>query len=202
MLSQVIQSVTFFVALLKLDLLISEKCRGGKCPYCGGPLHRAYFLRKGVGAASLAAGGAKEAMRYGLCCGHCRQRLLPASAAFLGRKVYVAAAVLLATREIQNRLDPESVRVLQSLLGVSVKTLKRWVAFFKDGFPRGRQWQDVRGFLGPDVRDCDLPDGLLRYFWRVCGDGLDGLRACLCFLATGRVEVQHLPCVALAKQGE
>lgn len=189
MISRVVQSVSFFVLLRALDEKISGEYLDGVCPQCGGPLHRASYQRKGVGAAPLQEGGAREATRYGLCCGHCRCRQLPPSVMFLGRRVYMYPAILLATMMCQGRRSSRTKLYLRRHLGVDGKTIKRWVEYFRDGFVRTKSWQRVRGFLGSKVCDDALPRSLLVFFWREFGRGESGLVRCLCFLATGQVEV-------------
>lgn len=185
MLSQVVGSVTFFYSLQALDKQISEERREAGCLECEGPLHRASYARKAAGAAPVAEGGAREAVRYGLCCGQCRRRALPPSVLFFGRRWYVYPTILLATILCQGRVTGRPLGALQALLGVSRKTLLRWVEYFREVFPRSAPWQAIRGRFGAAVRDQELPWSLLASFWWECGRLDEALVRYLGHLASG-----------------
>ena len=88
----------FFEALAQIDEKIVDQIAAGRCPVCGGPLHRSDFARKPRGALMAAAGEA-FVTRFSLCCGRdgCRKRATPPSLRFLGRRVYLGAVVILAS---------------------------------------------------------------------------------------------------------
>lgn len=183
MLSQVVGSVTFFSAFQAVDKAISEERRDAGCLLCEGPLHRASYPRKAAGAAPVAEGGARGAVRYGLCCGQCRHRVLPPSVLFFGRRWYVYPAILLATILCQGRVTGRPFGALQALLGVSRKTLLRWVEYFREVFPKSAPWQTIRGRFDATVMDQELPWSLLACLWRECGRLDVALRRCLGLLA-------------------
>lgn len=188
MLLQLLQSASFFDKLLEIDKELSDGLRLERCSSCGGPLHCASYERSAWGAAPLKEDGRRAATRFGLCCGHCRQRALPPSVIFLGRRFYMCGVILVLTMAFQGRKSGHAVKKLQEQVGVSVKTLERWAAYFREDFPRRACWQRVRGRVG--VGDRDLPGVLLTLFFEIHGEGEAGLLACLCFLATGRAEVR------------
>lgn len=69
--------------------------------------------------------------------------------------------------------------------GISLKTLLRWMAYFKDVFPSSAQWQRLRGRISSDVGNGELPGALLDYFLQHSESMEKGLIACLHFLAKG-----------------
>ena len=107
----------------------------------------------------------------------------------MNRSGFTLIEILLATMMCQGRISFRTGKHLKAHLGVSKKTLLRWVSFFKEGFLRTVQWQRARSFVGAGVHDDDLPRGVLVHFWRRFGSGEPGLLRCLCFLAVGRAEV-------------
>jgi hypothetical protein len=85
----------FLCLLLEIDRQIAQTMREEGCR-CGGQLDRADYPRKPRGIAPQA----EEAFsrRFSFSCNRygCRKRHTPMSVRFLGRRVYVAAAVVLA----------------------------------------------------------------------------------------------------------
>lgn len=126
--------------LVALDVTVSEETRAAGCP-CGGRLHRADYPRKPRG---LPPGfdDAAIARRTSFCCDRdgCRERATPPSVVFLGRRVYVGAAVVLAAA-LRHGPTPERLARIVALTGVSLRTLRRWLAWWRDTFvttPLGR----------------------------------------------------------------
>jgi len=88
-------------------------------------LHRAYYLRK-------PRGGPEDipdefCRRLSLCCGWegCRQRQLPPSCLFLGRRVYWSAVILVVTTLRQQRAVGFSANQMRKTYGISRQTLLR-----------------------------------------------------------------------------
>jgi len=102
----------------------------------------------------------------------------------------MCGVILVLTMAFQGRKSGHAVKKLQEQVGVSVKTLERWAAYFREDFPRSACWQRVRGRVDAGVKDSDLPGSLLSLFFEIHGEGEAGFLACLCFLATGRAEVR------------
>ena len=68
---------------------------------------------------------------------------------------------LLVVAARQRQLSRASLARLQQLFGVGRRTIARWLAAFLDRLPRSADWQRTRGRIGSDVRDQDVPAGLL-----------------------------------------
>lgn len=182
--------VTLFRALYAVDQEVADAERLKRCPVdgCGGPLHWATYERnpRGDEAADLPE---ECRHRLGLCCGWCRKRVLPPSTLFFGRRVYWGCAVMLVTAAARG-LEPCTIAELCRRFGVSRRTVKRWVRFFEVLFPASHQWQRLRGRVGVQVRDDDLPRGLLAWFFESATPAEEGLVGCLTVLAQASVVTQ------------
>jgi hypothetical protein len=84
----------------------------------------------------------------------------------------------------QNRPDGASARKIKELFGISRKTLKRWIAYFRDEFPASSQWQRLRGRLASAVSNNELPAELVHYFLKNFKSPQQALIGCLKFLAS------------------
>lgn len=171
----------FFALLLSVDRGELARVRAKGCPRCGGPLHAGHFERKPRGT-ELCRGELPEgyATRFGLCCGWCRSRTLPGSVRFLGRKVYLAVVVCLATVLVRGA-DRDAVQLLRRELGVSWSTLRRWCAWWR-ALTGSAFWQRVRGWLAGDLDLAALPGSLLD---RLEGASSERMLALLRLLARG-----------------
>ena len=187
MLLAAIQKVSLFHLLHKIDVDLAEAVQSQGCAHCGGPLHDAHYARKGRG------GPVEIPERYnrrlGKCCGRegCRRRTLPASVLFMGRRVFWAPVVLVVTTLGQQRTTGSGVRRLKKLLDVSKETLERWRRFFCDVFPTSEPWRQVRGLVGSEVRNQELPAGLLSHFMAKSEEPERAVVNCLSLLATGQI---------------
>jgi hypothetical protein len=149
-----------FAALMRADARIAAAVAEEGCPYCGGPLHVANYQRKPRGGL-LADAGEAFALRHSLCCGHrgCRRRVLPPSLRFLGRRVYLEAVVLFASAWAQ---VANALRVVQARTGISVRTLRRWLCWWREEVPQLGWWAELRSRLLPPAPDeRELPRSLL-----------------------------------------
>ena len=184
MLPELIQKASLFSLLHRIDKDLARQHQHGGCPYCGGPLHQANYMRKPRGGPD----GIPEEfqLRLSLCCGRegCRRRSLPPSVRFMGRRVYWGCVILIAMTLRQNRPEGASANKLIRLLGVSRKTLIRWAIYFREVFPYSGRWQRLRGRVSSSVRDSDLPGALVKFFLLTSESPDKGLTACLHFLAT------------------
>ena len=185
MLLATIQKVSLFHLLHRIDVDLAEGVQSQGCAHCGGPLHDAHYPRKGRG------GPVEIPERYnrrlGKCCGRegCRRRTLPASVLFMGRRVFWAPVVLVVTTLRQQRSTGSGAKRLKELLHVSKETLERWLRFFREVFPTSTSWRRVRGLVGGEVRDQELPSGLLEQFMVQFEEPERAVVGCLRFLATG-----------------
>ena len=84
--------------LVDIDEEICRRVAAAGCAWCGGPLHRSDYPRKPRGGLFAVAGEVFH-RRLSLCCGWagCRRRATPPSVRFLGRRVYLGVAVILAS---------------------------------------------------------------------------------------------------------
>ena len=86
----------FFRLLTRIDVEFATEARQSRCPRCQGPLHVSDYPRKPRGCPPSVL---KEySQRLSFTCGWCDQRTRPASVRFLGRRVYVAVALMLLCR--------------------------------------------------------------------------------------------------------
>jgi hypothetical protein len=161
-----------------------ESCRrvaAARCPHCGGPLHRGDYARKPRGGL-LAAAAEVFTTRLSLCCGWpgCRRRSTPPSVRFLGRRVYLGVAVLMAGIVSRAVATPREVK---RATGIPPRTVGRWRAWWQTGFPEGRLFQEQRGRFLPPLVIAELPASLVERFDRAGRDFAEALVRTLSFLA-------------------
>ena len=185
MLPELADKVTLYEVLHRIDVDLSEQARAAGCP-CGGPLHRASWVRKPRGGPELPKA---YAVRLGLCCGDCRRRTLPRSTLFFGRRVYwgVVVVVVMGLRQGGGQWG---MRRLQRLLGMSLSTLRRWAAWFREVFPNSIRWKRLRGRLAGWLDPLRLPTALLERFSAHL-DSEASVAACLRFLASNPPPGEH-----------
>lgn len=157
-----LQDPGLYLLLQQYDDDLAAEARAGGCG-CGGRLHGAAYPRKPRGGPADLGGG--YGRRYSFCCAKdgCRRRTTPASLRFLGRKVYLGAVVLLATA-MQHGPTPTRVARLHELVGASVRTLRRWRAWWQEAFCATAFWKAARGLLAAPVLESELPLSLLKRF--------------------------------------
>jgi hypothetical protein len=111
----------FHAFLLRIDEDLAAETRVRACRRCRGRLHRDRYPRKPRG------GPRGEAYRHRLSftCSICDKRHTPASVRFLGRRVYVAATVVLAGA-VRTGLSDRRVSRLTEWIRVPKRTLERW----------------------------------------------------------------------------
>lgn len=157
-----LRSSDFSCFLLHLDEDQARAARSRGCS-CGGPLHQANYRRK-------PRGGPRDlpdecTVRLSLCCAveGCRKRTTPPSLRFLARRVYFAAIVVLVSA-LRDGTTVRRAAQLKRLLGVDLRTLRRWREWWRSMFPVSSFWALARGRLIPAVEPCDLPHVLLDRF--------------------------------------
>lgn len=125
---------------------------------------------------------AEYGRRESLCCARegCRRRTTPPSLRFLGRRVYLAAMVVLVSAMTAGVTERRASQ-LRALAGVDGRTLERWRAWWLETFPRTAFWKAARARLRHPVDERRLPASLLERF----GDDAqgEGVVRCLRFLA-------------------
>lgn len=179
MYQSVLADAGLYALLLRLDQDLARTVQEQRCGWCGGRLDRADYARKPRGLPPEL--GAEHTVRLSLCCAAegCRRRTRPPSVRFLGRRVYVGAAVVAITALGAGRRCAE-VRDLRAWLGVSVRTLARWRRWWREVFAESAFWRGARGQLRTPVPVGALPGALLQRF---AGDLQARLIAGLRFLA-------------------
>lgn len=157
-----LRDTSLFDLLLKLDGELAEEARRARCG-CGGALHRAYYERKPRGGP--AGLGREHAVRFSYCCEKegCRLRVTPPSLRFLGRRVFFGVLVLLVP---VLRDGPTSKRLerLSVEFAVSLRTLRRWIRWWRETFGASRFWLASQGLFSRPVASEALPSSLLLAF--------------------------------------
>lgn len=155
--------VGLYPLLLRLDQDLARSTQAEGCRRCGGRLDRADYARKPRGVPLEL--GPEHAVRQSLCCAAegCRRRTLPPSVRFLGRRVYVGAAILAITALAAGSRRTE-VHALRTWLGLSARTLARWRRWWRAVFAASAFWRGARGQLRTPIAADALPGGLLQRF--------------------------------------
>jgi hypothetical protein len=124
--------------------------------------------------------------RHSFCCAveGCRTRRTPPSVRFLGRKVYLAAVVVLATA-LRHGPTPTRAARLRELFGVDTRTLARWRQWWRHTVPESPWWRAMRGRFVPPVSASALPRSLLDRFAGPGAGPLVALLQCLAASAGG-----------------
>ncbi|MGH7633501.1 MAG: hypothetical protein ACRENC_07205 [Gemmatimonadaceae bacterium] len=179
MYQSVLTDVRLFELLWRIDQDLARVVQAKGCGRCGGRLDRADYARKPRGVPPNLS--TEHAVRLSLCCAAegCRRRSTPPSARFLGRRVYVGAAIMGITA-LQPGARCRDARALREWLGVSARTLARWRRWWRDVFATSAFWCNARGQLRTPIPARALPGALLRRF---AGDLQTQLIAGLRFLA-------------------
>jgi hypothetical protein len=145
--------------LVDIDEGACARVAAAGCSRCGGPLHRSDYPRKPRGGL-LAVGGEVFTRRLSLCCGWegCRRRATPPSVRFLGRRVYLGAAVILSSiaAGVLARL-----REVRRVTGVPGRTVRRWQLWWRTRFAEGRLFEELRGRLATPLMSAELPASLV-----------------------------------------
>ena len=152
----------FWSFLYSIDQDLADSVRQKACP-CGGRLHCANFPRSPRGCPDSLPD--QYNYRLSFCCDRdgCRKRMTPPSVRFLGRKVYLAAVVVLVAA-MQQGPTPRRVRELSKLFGADRGTIARWQAYWRQHFPLTTFWKIACARLVPVVKIVCLPGSLLDAF--------------------------------------
>jgi hypothetical protein len=169
----------FLSFLVRIDEDLAQETRAAGCRRCGGVLHRNRYERKPRGGPrDLVEGSCRH--RLSLSCYLCKKRHTPTSVRFLGRRVYVAATVVLASA-LRAGLSERRVKQLTEWIAVPRRTLERWRAWWLQGFVDTPFFKTARGQFMPPLETAALPASLVRRFEG--GDLPSRLVAVLRFLA-------------------
>jgi hypothetical protein len=174
----VLQDSRFYLLLLKFDEDLAAQTQQAGCQVCGGRLDSARYPRKPRGA--LAPVPDDYDLRLSFCCANlgCRKRHTPASTRYLGRRVYLGAVVVLAMA-MQQGPTPWRASALRDLFGVSLQTLTRWRAWWREAFAESTFWKTAKAAFSSPMDVAGAPRSLLERF---CGDAAQRLQLLLRFL--------------------
>lgn len=171
----VLRDPSFFRSLVRIDQELAAETRRAGCPHCAGALHVSDFPRKPRGCPTAVV--EEYSSRFSFTCGNCDQRTTAASVRFLGRRVYVAAVLMLSSPP-----QGHAARQWCALLSIPRRTLLRWRQWWTEEFVRTRCWQALRSRFVPSVARTQLPHSLLDRFKR--GGAADRLAQALHFLSS------------------
>jgi hypothetical protein len=179
MYSTLLADAPFHQLLLTFDQDIANTARQEPCALCAWVLHSGRYRRKPRGRP--AGLGEEHDWRFSFCCARdgCRTRRTPPSLRFLGRKVYLAAIVVLIAI-MREGATAARMRQLSELIGVNRRTVERWREWWRDTFTASPFWQIGRAAFMPPVDHDRLPVSLIERF---NGGGGERLLALLRFLA-------------------
>ena len=154
-----LQDPRFFLLLLRVDQELAQQTRAGGC-VCGGVLHRGNYPRKSRGCLPEVRSDFES--RFSFCCSICRKRTTSVSVRFLGRRVYLAMAVVLVSARHAGQ-TPATKRAA-GLLNVPVRTLARWRCWWQEQFPLAPLWRGACARFMPPVMAAQMPTSLLACF--------------------------------------
>jgi len=177
-----LQDPHFFRLLIRIDEAFADDVHKGGCPYCGGALHRGNYSRKPRGCLSELRSLFES--RFSFCCSQCRRRTTSRSVRFLGRRVYIALAVVLTS----TRSAP--AERLSATLSIPLRTLQRWAQWWQEQLPLTPFWQANRGLFIPPVAFDQCPSSLLDRF---TGEAAEMMSRLLFFLSPLTVKIFGLP---------
>jgi hypothetical protein len=164
--------------LLDCDRDLASEQHRQCCATCGDRLDVSNFKRKPRGRPLKL--GPEHDRRFSFCCRRqgCRSRATPPSLRFLGRRVYLAAIVVLIAI-IQSGASASRCERLAEIIPVPPRTVARWRRWWCDEFPATPFWQIARARLMPPVVEPCLPASLIERF---TGDERERLIALLRFI--------------------
>lgn len=148
----------FFEGLVAIDEAVVAEAAKERCPHCGGPLHRGDYPRK-PRFGFIAPAGVDFDRRFSLCCGRegCRQRAMPPSVRFLGRRVYAGAVVIVASVVARAAATASMIR---KATGVAPRTTRRWLRWWRGPFTRTSVFVAIRARM-PATERLQLPASIL-----------------------------------------
>ena len=122
-------------------------------------------------------------VRFSLCCGKegCRKRVLPKSVLFDGRKVYWRAVVLVTVLLREQRDSGFTMTRLRREFGVDSKTIRRWMAEYRQAFLTGK-YMHLRGHFAEGLEAGAEVSGLFSFFVTQ-NDSAGGVVRLLTFIA-------------------
>jgi len=156
----VLQDPNLYCLLLLIDEELAAQARAAGCA-CGGVLHSARYPRKPRGAPPEVR--EQWQSRLSFCCAVCRRRSTPESVRYLGRRVYVAAVVVLVSA-MRYGLSAKRAHALAQYVRVPRRTVERWRAWWLDQFVQTPFWKGACARFVPPLRTSALPASLVERF--------------------------------------
>ena len=181
MLPEAVQRESLFALLHKIDVDLAESTQALGCPHCSNRLHKGSYVRKPRGGHQNLP--EEYLTRLSLCCSNCRRRTLPLSVLFWGRRVYWGAVIVVVTALRQQRAEGSFADKLREMFGVSTRTLKRWLTYFRDIFPLSEIWKRLGGMFMPPVAPESIPLAVLESLGLARDDPQTPLIKCLRLLS-------------------
>jgi hypothetical protein len=160
---------------LRIDEELASETRASGCA-CGGALHRANYPRKPRACPSEVRADFES--RFSFCCNRCRRRTTSMSVRFLGRRVFLALAVVLESARHAGQIP--AAAQLSTELNIPLRTLQRWRLWWGEQFPLTPLWQAACARFLPPPDIASFPASL---FERFAGDAAEALLRLLLFLA-------------------
>jgi len=162
--SALLGNASFHELLLGYDRDLAETTRARGCG-CGGVLHSAQYPRKPRPWALVRSLGPEHHRRFSFCCAvdGCRGRATPPSVRFLGRKVYLAATVVLISIMCLG-MSVSRMRRLTGIFDIDRHTIVRWRDWWRKAFTTTPFWRSARAAFMPPVKEDALPAMLLERF--------------------------------------
>lgn len=172
-----LQDPKLYVLLSHIDEEQAAEVRSAGCG-CGGALHSARYPRKPRGTPPRLPPSYDS--RHSFCCARCRRRSTPVSVRYLGRRIYLAAVVVLSCA-MRAGVTHKRAKQLTLMLNVPLRTLERWRCWWLGEFVHTPFWRGACSVFMPPVAADLLPASLLSRF---AGDErATPLVQCLSFLS-------------------
>ena len=179
MYAKIIADSRFHDVLLACDRDLASERQRQCCASCGARLDVANYKRKPRGRPLTL--GPEHDQRFSFCCRRdgCRGRATPPSLRFLGRRVYVAAIVVLIAI-LHSGASPARIERLTAVIPVPPRTIARWRRGWRTTFTTTPFWQAARARFLPPLDHARLPASALERF---AGDEREHLLALLGYIA-------------------
>ena len=166
MVEKILKDKLLFKFMEKIDADIAKEAQAEGCNNCGNVLHYGNYERKPRGLPEWDT-------RFSLCCSKdgCRKRKTPPSVRFLGRKVYAGVVIVLVCAMVHG-LKPDRVRKLCDNLKIDMRTLKRWLIWWREIFAVGSFWKAEKSRFMPRLDEAVVPLSLVDVFGATKSEGL------------------------------
>jgi hypothetical protein len=187
---KLLHDARLYVLLLKFDEDLAAEMKRARCRLCGGRLDKGRYPRKPRVPSWIKLPEEYDwKFSYSCAVKGCRTRHTPASARFLGRRIYLGMIVVLATA-MQQGPAPWRMSRLREELGVSRQTLERWREWWRAAFVESVFWKAAKAAFSPPVDESGAPRSLLDRFG---GDELERVAALLRFLSPLSTPAEYIP---------